>query len=110
MKRIMLLLTVTLVMALMMVASAMPAFATHAPSNDEHANCLGAAGSDTSTQIEDDPTTEIEEGPTLTGASRSDDGRDGQGRVDAAARGELDIDPAQCAFQFSDEPFPYGPV
>jgi hypothetical protein len=102
MKRIMLLLTVALVMALMMVASALPAFATHAPANDEHANCLGAAGSDTSTQIEDDP--------TLTGASRSDDARDGQGRVDAAARGELPIDPAECAFEFSDEPFPYGPV
>ena len=79
-KRIVLLLTVALVMALLTVASALPAFAFHAPANDEHANCLGAAGSDSSTN--DDP--------RATGESRSYFAQQGEGRNDSFAHG---IDP-----------------
>ena len=93
-KRILLLLTVALVMALMTVASTLPAFAYHAPANDEHANCLGAAGSDSSTN----------EDPRATGESRSYYAQQGEGRNDSFAHG-VDpetgeaIEPGLCVFE-----------
>jgi len=84
---------VATLMAAMLVASALPAFAFHAPANDEHANCLGAAGSDSSTRD-----------LGATGASRSDDGIDGIGRVDSYAHGfdpetGKPIEPGLCLFE-----------
>ena len=94
MKRMLKIFVVGTLMGTMLLASALPAFATHAPSNDEHASCIGAAGSDSSTNADRNAT-----GESRSYFARNDPDR---GRVDSFAKTK---DP-NCVF----EPVPEEPV